>query len=707
MALLATGVFVATLAWSASRGLTVTLVMNAVLDALLNAAWPGAVYLVSAIGLGWLVSPLWRGAREAIALQAAVGLGLMLTLSHGLGVAGLLTTPITVGLALVGIGVAMWQVATALRRRCVRTLLAASPRLGWWMLALPAAAIMTAAALSPPGVLWSSEFGGYDALSYHLTLPQEWHRTGQITPVAHNVYSALPSYMEAAFTHLAALTGSPRGAFGDGASHDPAGLLAADGRGVLAAQLLHVMIAVLAAWLVGRVVARCASRAGVRRSRARIGAGLAAGLVLATPWTVVVGSLAYNEMAVVALGAGAMLAAIETRITPWRRGVLVGLLVGAACGAKPTAIFMITPVAGVLAIAAVWNSRARTSAPVRSTVVVLGCATIAGAIMLAPWMLRNWAVLGNPVFPAATGVFGDGPWTAEQHARWAHGHAFDGDWGDRLRVAVWRDLDAGDGASDVVRWRGVFNPQWAALFPTAIAVGLVGVCARRTRWIATALLVGLGVQLVAWVALTHIQSRFLLPCVGVCAALVGLGAIGPRCTMRRRVFTAVGVLAMCVQIVATVRVWLGENNGVPAIAVPYGVDWFTGRDPQAREGDFAPPAWVNQNIPANRVVLLVGDATPFYFTGSVQYNTTWNRSPLIEAINNRLAADGWVQELAADGIDYVLIDFGELARLRASGWLDPALSETNIRELVRTLGPPAHVWRNGAVVLFRVPEVTR
>ena len=77
--------------------------------------------------------------------------------------------------------------------------------------------------------------------------------------------------------------------------------------------------------------------------------GAAAGaLALVTPWTIVTGSLAYNEMAMVSLLAGAMLASWDPSLTTTRRGVVVGLLLGAAASVKPTAFVLGFPAVALM-----------------------------------------------------------------------------------------------------------------------------------------------------------------------------------------------------------------------------------------------------------------------------------------------------------------------------------------------------------------------
>jgi len=127
----------------------------------------------------------------------------------------------------------------------------ASPRRGpggWWLLLVPALSVGIAAALPAPGWLWTStEFGAYDVLSYHLQLPKEWLDAGRLETLSHNVYSALPSFMEASFLHLARIA---------------AGMVSGDGLGdpvldaARAAHLLHFAFAIAAALTLGAWVRR-------------------------------------------------------------------------------------------------------------------------------------------------------------------------------------------------------------------------------------------------------------------------------------------------------------------------------------------------------------------------------------------------------------------------------------------------------------------
>ena len=101
-----------------------------------------------------------------------------------------------------------------------------------------------------PAPLWGSEFGGYDVLEYHLELPQEWLAAGRLSPLDHNAYSYLPSYLEAASMHLGAMTLAPKATATGGAY----GLIAGEGYRLMACQFLHAGFTMIAAWLVARLV---------------------------------------------------------------------------------------------------------------------------------------------------------------------------------------------------------------------------------------------------------------------------------------------------------------------------------------------------------------------------------------------------------------------------------------------------------------------
>ena len=687
-----------------------------------------ALSLLAAYGFGRLLDPLTRGLGDPEPARWGLGLALWFTLIHLLGWLGALTPLVAAGITVLGLALVILIAAVPwLRTQRKPGWRALRPSPLW--AALPAVIVLVVASANPPGWLWGSEFGGYDALSYHLPLVREWIAMGAIRPMEHNVYSYLPSYAEAGFMHIAQMVRLPGTlGFSDPISPEHV-LLAHDGLATYAAQYMHAGLGLIGARAMLGVV-QAARGSSPDTDDARPIGWIAGAVLLATPWVVVVGSLAYNELGVVSLSACALSVAMSkprnatdpahTHAT-LRTGLICGLLSGAACGFKPTALLFVAPALGVAMLL---------STPVRVWATLILAACVGGLLMLAPWLIRNTIAGGNPVFPQLTGVFGTAHWDTEQAARYAAAHVSDAGMVDRLRLLVWTDPTADETAPAVQRFRGFANPQWGGLALLAI-IGAGTACRRIGARRGVAILIGgLLVQCIAWLLFTHLQSRFLLPSVVWLAALVALGcdAIAPR---RAGVLLGSGV----VLLLALWTCWnfLGQARprdsvspiGMPNAWVLPGTSAFAGPDAWTTEGfdaryrpgdvqglapaDLAWTAALNGLLPEGSTVLLVGDATPFYIAGPVVYATTYDRSPLAIVMQEHPSdPPAWTQALLARGITHALIAPSELARLEASGWLDPAFTaalettepnaqsprgaQNTLQAWLRSLGAPVMVW---------------
>lgn len=664
-------------------GSTAATGLSSVLYLLPTAGLAPALYLLASLGIGLsVVRWVAPGATHPLWLAAALGLGMMLMLSHAMGVAGLLHRwgalgTLAIGLALLAARLPLIVAAS----RSVRISVV-------WLAAWPAAGVLLAAACNPPGWLWASEFAGYDALSYHLQLPREWHAAGRIWPVDHNVYSYLPSFLEAAFVHLGAALGSPRDGF-----------VTPEGTALIACQLLHAGVTLLAACMAGAAARAMAFRCELA-DHASLAGAIAGSLVLATPWSVVTGSLAYNEMGMLLFIAAALLAAMETDLRPWRRGLLVGVFIGAACGCKPTAILFGAPVAGLVLLRAT---------PVRSWTPAVTICCVAGVVMLAPWLARNAAASGNPVFPQLSGLFGPGHWSAAQHDRYTAGHRFDGSVADALRLLVVPDPADPAATPDRPIHRGLAHPQWAFTGPLLAVAGAFGIALRSTRGWSLVLLAGVVTQLGAWALFTHVQSRFLLPVLVPAACLTGLAAAGGAARWSARRPVRIGVPALSAAIVlATSGMTVGvfaaqrtEFGGPNTLLLPGPAAFLV---PSSDDPDsMAPAVFLRTQLPPGSRVLLIGDAAPLYMPEGTLYATTWDTSPAAEPLERWSGAP----EIAAFELGsiatHVYLDAAELARLHASGWADPTLAIDAVAEMLTRGAEPVHAFNNRGQAVFRLP----
>ncbi|MFG0328289.1 MAG: hypothetical protein ACF8PN_00165 [Phycisphaerales bacterium] len=630
----------------------------------LTESWAAIVWLIAALGFGRAIerglvkaAPLWR-----TPVEWSLGVAFLLWLDHLLGAAGVLTTRYgATAWVIDAVGVTLLLLVRGRDDEDAGPSDADGLPLTW-LAAAPGIAVLLVAASSAPGWLWLSEAHGYDTLSYHLQLPKEWLELGRIEPLEHNVYSFLPSYVEAAYLHLGVQFEPWRGSYLNGVV-----------RGALACQWWHALITLVAAWSLHRVVY------GLTRD-ARLG-GAAGALFLCTPWVIVTGSMAYNESAValMLIGGLAMLWSRES-LRP-RDLFAIGVLAGAACGAKLTSVAFVAAPIGVLAVL-----RASRGHRLGGTIAGL----LAGAIMLAPYLIRNAIHAGgNPLFPFVAEWFGSAHWSDEQVERWNRAHAPDRSWLSRPARFV-----------EVALIHG----QWAGLWILGAAgVAVAGVLRRRRAVIETAVL--LVIIVVVWSAGTHLQSRFLLPAAPllVIGAIFGLEAWpGERRRSSQHLAPAIAVAGAFMLGLWSVALFHRERGGAPAsyvdgLALMSG-ELFAG----ARSIESAtalqthPFAFVNHRLPEDAGGLyLLGDATAFYLARPILYHTTWDRAPLGEAIRTTQSDDprAWSRELKSRGVEFILINFAELARLiETDDWYDPEVTRERVAALAIEAGEPLGAW---------------
>lgn len=641
---------------------------------LVTAGFWVALFWLSAMGWGMpikrLLVPEITGGAAWVA-QAGAGAATLLCL-HWLG-AWLIGINATLAWVLIVGGLALLAFEVQRARH------PAADTMASWSLPLSALAtapplgLMLVAATCPPGTLWAVEAFGYDTLTYHLQIPREWVASGHMVGLQHNVFSYLPGLMESGYTMLITLTG---------------GMSAT---AIYASQLLHVSMALLAAVTVGVIVARLVGRSA---------GGWAAALLLATPWVVITGSLAYNDMAAVALGTTGLLVVFASHTIQPRTAVLVGFLAGVATLCKLTAGFMIALPVGLIVMGYACKDTSGVGPRWRRALMAASVAALAGVLTLSPYLLRNTLWTGNPVFPFLTHTLGHAHWTAHQAERWDQAHAPTGDATHRLIQQARRGIfNPGYGAiGGILRNREIpthditlFAREWG--FPLLGVLTLIGTVIgwrkRETRPAVAAMLLMHAVQAFFWLTATHMQSRFMLP---VLIPVVTLSALAWGGASR---WIGQAVPAVCVPLVTILSFTIFFDQ-TPRALPP----WMLADSlPESAQPDHP----INRLPPASKT-LLVGDVTRvLYLRQPFVYASAYDTNPLAQIIQQTGADTASItQSLRKAGVTHVWIGWGELSRLRATIGVDPQLTP----ELLQNL---AASWRveydsdRGDATLYALP----
>ncbi len=470
--------------WTAGMAWKHQPALSRFVQALLGHLWVLGVVaglLVSAWALGhilgrWLPLPdaPWnRGLYRAGAGMAGWSLaGLILAVAH-LARPGVLQFAWGLIVA-TGAGYA-WKHREALRRD-MAALFLSQPR-GPVLLAVPGIAFLLA--LLPPT--------SFDALMYHLALPERVLRYGglQPEPVAHFWHLGMSE-----FVNLWALA------------------LRAD----RAAKVLHLTWAWAAVLLVYHWAREIVGRGA---------AGLAVGVLLSMPSLPLLASWAYNDYALAFYTLATLYALYRHHRDnhpawlPW-----AGMSAGLAASLKYTGLLVPAVGFGLVLVLALhrkqgWKPLLRFFVP--------------ALVVAAAWYVRNAVYMGNPFYPFFFGGRGWDPFLARWYARGGSGLG--------LQVLEWLALPfttvAGMGAHSYEDAR--IGPWWLILAPWMVFWGWRWwrkPRAKRRAWAGTAgvfVLAGLGVWLygVAWSELLR-QPRLLYPVLFPLALLAGYALHGLR-----------------------------------------------------------------------------------------------------------------------------------------------------------------------------------
>jgi hypothetical protein len=557
--------------------------------------------LAAALGLGEMVLAA-LGLRERlapaerIAIDYGIGTSGLGVLTLAAGRAGFLSPwPFRIALALIGLcglGVSrFWRVRLTRPSVdvCLLTLLVIGPFL----------AIMLLGSMLPAI--------DFDVLEYHLQGPKEYYQAGRIAFLPHNVYTNMPFGVE--MLHLAGME-----VMGDW------------WWGGLAGQFLVALYAPAAAVLIA---------AAARRSGSGTAAWFAAVIYLSTPWVYRLAVIAYVEGPLcfyhAALIWGAVRAWTERDLPRRSMWGLMGLLSGGAMACKYPALISAVIPFGCLAAADAWRHRA--SGPV--------LAYLAGwALLMTPWLARNAADTGDPVYPLGTRVFQTRHWDEARERQWQHAH------GPRsaTAAALWSSMVDVAGRSD---WQ---SPLYLALAPLALL-------RRESRRFAATLGVYAAYLFLTWWLLTHRLDRFWLPLLPCLAILAGLGADWSRGRAWGILRGAVVAIALGCNFIDCSTALTGLNEWTGSLR-------FLRRDLPRRLNP--PLAAIDRELPPGARILLVGQAAVFHVEHPVLYNTVFNPET-IELLAAGRTPEEFRDELRRRGITHIYVDWKEIQRHR-----DPA-----------------------------------
>jgi hypothetical protein len=432
------------------------------------------VWVISMAGIGWvgwrvIASPGWKlpGVYVAV-ICAALGMGTVSILMLGVGLVGWLNSAVAAGIVGMGFCIAVWVAWRKWRDVNLKEALLEPAGWNWaWAPVSVLAAVVLVGACFPPGLLWGDEPNGYDVTEYHLQVPREWFEAGRIEALPNNVFSYFPFNVEMHYLLAMELRGGPWA-------------------GMYLAQMMHAAMCGLA------VLAVYGVAGGGKRG------AIAAALVAATPWTGLLGSVAYDDGGTLLWETLAIGWALKTGCM--RGGTIAACMAGFAVGAKLSVapLFFVGLPVGMV-VTKIFASG------VGHAVRRVGIYGVVAMVAVSPWLIRNAVWAGNPVFPEGMSVLGHGHFSSVQVERWERAYQPNPEHrGIAGRAKAVFEQVIGD-------WRFGY-----VLVPLGCAAFFLSWRSRISQQLAWLFLFQLGF----WLAFTHLQGRFMVVGIPIIALLV-------------------------------------------------------------------------------------------------------------------------------------------------------------------------------------------
>jgi len=497
----------------------------------------------------------------------------------------------------------------------------------------------------------------FDVVEYHLGGPKAWYQQGRITRLPHNVYTNFPFLSE-----MLLLTGMVL--YGDWEW------------GALAGQAISAgFIPLTALGLFS---------AGRRWFRSSV--GLIAALVYVTsPWTYRISIIAYAEGSLACYLFAALFAVLlireqvidgqpASKLPLFPFAILAGLMSGSAMACKYTGLISaVIPCALLLA----WIVSRHVTVRLWSTMLSVGMAFSLGLFCsVGPWLAKNVALTGNPVYPLGVRVFGgiDRPEDLDLKWRAAHGAKIYSSLGERLADLPVKMIDV------------VAKNDWHGPLMFGLAMlSLIWRFRRRqsesdtnaTKSDGLIFLVWIYViwQFATWWVLTHHIDRFYVPMFSAVSLLAGLGTFWTDANVEQfRRMRTTWAIPVSVFVVAglcynlTVMLHLGGFNA--------------GRMSLRTALDIATPSrvrWLNEQyeagrLPANTRILGVGEVELFHARYPYLTNTVFDASILEGMCSDPRTPDYQLlppaeilSNFRKGGITHIDINWGWILRYREPG----------------------------------------
>jgi hypothetical protein len=287
-----------------------------------------------------------------------------------------------------------------------------------------------------------------------------------------------------------------------------------------------------------------------------------------------------------------------------------------------------------------------------------------GLAALSPWLVKNWASTGNPVFPLANQWWNANPreWSPDLTAHWSRGHS----------------PPAGTNTAERIRafWVHVPGDHAQRFGPALLGLGLLGLLSRPRDRLDAMLAGVLAVQIAVWLFATHLYARFALPMLVPLVILGGRASLGSLTSVRKALIVCALLGGAAWNFVFAAGRHARESAPGLSAAV-----FYEGRLPA-----YAYLGVMNETAQdAQTRWLLLGEARPFYLRAACDYFTPFNHNPFFALVAEGRQASELAEWLHRNLYTHIMMHWGEVRRIAGTYRFSPPVSEDHLIAALQTL----------------------
>lgn len=546
----------------------------------------------------------FAGAFEELSLSCGAGFGLLAAYVFVLASLKLLYLWPVAAFLLLAAGLGAWQLRAAPLARAEGGPGAFGP---FDLAAL--AALLLALLLNLAGALGPEIF--YDALVYHLAVPNYFVIHHGFAPMPYNFYSDLP------FTH--------------GMLYAAALLL----KGPALAKLIN--------YGAGLLTVLAVLAFGARHFTLR--AGLWAALIFYTVAHTMFSAWSTGTEALLTLFATLALYAALNRPAGGARWLwLAAAFCGLGMGVKYTGLF---PTLGVMLVCS-WQDRERPAAALKNLAVF----TLIASVFTGPWLVKNWLYTGNPVFPFALKLFGAGATADPQKLTEFAGQAAQM---GPLSLKSWL-LTQWKVTMGRVPNSEYFTPLFLALLPTAFLLAAPAGPALAGLWI---------FFLVSWLGWcgTSTMVRFLMPAYPAAGLALAAYLFSPGHKELKAVLKAAALAVCLAGLYVAALIFYSQGRWRPVAGAVPAEEYLAHTQPTYPYSCYAAIKYINEKTAPGSRTLMIGDEKSFYFKKDFVVSSVYDRTAIVEYAAASKDGEDLYARLKADGVTHLLLNTADAVRL--------------------------------------------